>query len=380
MNILIRGVRNNIHSVSMVNQFLLLSWQGKAGVNVLHEDLSSRWPAGDCGFDQADREAIQRFPSPKGDEPCDILVSYDQHDLIDERIDPDKRYLFVVTEFGRFQREGQAVIQAQLDQGAHVLTPSQWSAQRLIDRFGSGVAPQIEVIAHGVHPKYYWPMSPEQCGAARAPLGIGPDEFVFMNLGAGTWNKGIDLVLKGFDQVIASGRPARLILKDMRQLYGNKVDDQIGGMIQRGEISSACTDKIVYCPGQLSLPQMGTLYNLADCYLSPYRAEGFNLPVLEALACGTPVIATRDGATKDFADSSVAFGIEGQLCELTPEQGRGCYIEPLFDHFVSLMNEAVDQNLKRARRFAPGLATVPERFGWDAIGRRHIEIFTKAGH
>lgn len=380
MNILIRGVRNNIHSVSMVNQFLLLSWQGLKGVDVRHEDLSSRWPAGDCGFDAVDRTAIERFQPPRGDERFDIALSYDQHQLIDQDIDPSRRYLFVVTEFGRFQPEGLAVIQEQLDQGAHIVTPSKWSAQRLIDRFGDKVAPQIEVIAHGVNPKYYWPLSEAQRIEARAGLGIGPDEFVFMNLGAGTWNKGIDLVLKGFDQVIQSGRRARLILKDMRMLYANKVDDLINGMIQRGEISGACADKIVFCPGQLSLPQMGTLYNLADCYVSPYRAEGFNLPVLEALACGTPVIATRDGATKDFADPSVSFGIEGILCELTPEQGLGRYIEPSPEHLVSLMQDALDQDIKRSGRFAQGLSTVSQRFGWDAIGRRHIDVFASANH
>ncbi|KAJ3024471.1 hypothetical protein HDV00_000914 [Rhizophlyctis rosea] len=51
---------------------------------------------------------------------------------------------------------------------------------------------------------------------------------------------------------------------------------------------------------------MCKLYNAADCYISPYTAEGFNLPVLEALACGIPVVVTKGGPTDDFTCPEVA--------------------------------------------------------------------------
>ena len=43
----------------------------------------------------------------------------------------------------------------------------------------------------------------------------------------------------------------------------------------------------------LDQAQLRALYGMADAYVSPYRAEGFNLPVLEAMACGLPVVATH---------------------------------------------------------------------------------------
>ena len=45
---------------------------------------------------------------------------------------------------------------------------------------------------------------------------------------------------------------------------------------------------------------MAALYNLADAYVTPYHAEAFNMPALEAAACGVPLIVPRGGPTDDF--------------------------------------------------------------------------------
>ena len=45
---------------------------------------------------------------------------------------------------------------------------------------------------------------------------------------------------------------------------------------------------------------MNLLYNIADLYISPYRGEGFNMPVLEAMSVGLPVLVSAGGSTDDF--------------------------------------------------------------------------------
>ena len=61
------------------------------------------------------------------------------------------------------------------------------------------------------------------------------------------------------------------------------------------------SDKILYDGSTLSTKQMAEFYLAADAYVSPYRAEGFNLPVLEASACGIPVICTKGGPPMIFS-------------------------------------------------------------------------------
>src|SRR6185436_8150884 len=48
-------------------------------------------------------------------------------------------------------------------------------------------------------------------------------------------------------------------------------------------------------------------YTACDSLVHPYRGEGFGLPVLEAMACGLPVIVTGGGSTDDFATDELAY-------------------------------------------------------------------------
>ena len=57
---------------------------------------------------------------------------------------------------------------------------------------------------------------------------------------------------------------------------------------------------IIYYGGHLTTAEMAKLHQASDCYVSPYAYEGFNMPVLEALATGSRVVVTEGGSTEDF--------------------------------------------------------------------------------
>jgi len=54
---------------------------------------------------------------------------------------------------------------------------------------------------------------------------------------------------------------------------------------------------------------VGSLYRRAHVLVAPYRAEGFALPIAEAMACGTVVIATAGGGAADYLDDEVGYVI-----------------------------------------------------------------------
>lgn len=63
-------------------------------------------------------------------------------------------------------------------------------------------------------------------------------------------------------------------------------------------------EKKVICPGYIPLQNLPALYSAADAFLFPSLSEGFGLPILEAMACGTPVITSDRGAAPEVAGNA----------------------------------------------------------------------------
>lgn len=79
------------------------------------------------------------------------------------------------------------------------------------------------------------------------------------------------------------------------------------------------TNKIRFITENYTTKQLNELYNECDVFVSPTRAEAFNLPCLEAMACGKPVITTNYGGQTDFIDNECGWLIDYDLVEVTHE-------------------------------------------------------------
>jgi glycosyltransferase involved in cell wall biosynthesis len=196
---------------------------------------------------------------------------------------------------------------------------------------------------------------------------------VFLNVSAMTYNKGVDLVIVAFCRLWQRHRGIRLVLKDQSNLYGVTAAGLIGELAPQLPqlMTPAAIAAIKVVSANLGLEELRLLYGSADAYVSPYRAEGFNLPPLEAAACGLPVLLTRGGATDDYFDRSFALGVES--AKITSDR-LGVYLEPRLDDLVDKMESLLDGRAgvpagEAGRRF------VTERFSWGAATRRLVELF-----
>jgi glycosyltransferase involved in cell wall biosynthesis len=242
------------------------------------------------------------------------------------------------------------------------VTPSQWSAEGFY-RAGFD-RDQVLVVPHGVDTATFRPM-PEVRNQIRSGIPILDGEFVFVSVGAMSGNKGIDLLLRGFAEVCRKFPYARLVLKGTDHLY-----DSRGLLLKAIRTLSAGDQQLVlermtYIGNSLSHQAMAMLYQIADAYVSPYRAEGFNLPVLEAAACGIPIICTQGGPTDDFVNDEFARRIESKTSVIAIDGRHASRLDPCLEHLIVLMTSAIEDSLWREHAAEAGPRHVSASYTWN---------------
>jgi alpha-1,3-rhamnosyl/mannosyltransferase len=106
--------------------------------------------------------------------------------------------------------------------------------------------------------------------------------------------------------------------------------------------------------GYVAEDELVELYRGAACLIQPSRFEGFGLPVLEAMACGTPVVAVPEPALQEVAGDAAIWAEEGEL-------GDG------IRRAVTDRDRLVAAGLERARLFS-----------WPETARRTIAVYREA--
>lgn len=188
----------------------------------------------------------------------------------------------------------------------HILSVSEATRHDLIDMLGVP-ANRISVQPHGVEAQYQ-PLPPKQIAAASDRLGIPTSCVLFV--GTLEPRKNIPALLDAYATLPADLRAAHPLLLVGRP--GWLVDDILRGI----EHLRASGHTIIH-RADIADTDLPAVYNLAATLVLPSFYEGFGMPSLEAMACGTPVIVSDNSALPEVVGDAGLLIDAGDPATLT---------------------------------------------------------------
>ena len=202
----------------------------------------------------------------------------------------------------------------------------------------------LKVVARGVDTQLFHP--DKRSETLRASWGATPQTLVLLSVGRLAAEKNLDLTLKTYRAIVATGRNVQLVIAGDGPL--------------RAATQAKCPEAIFV--GMCTHEQLAAVYASADVLMFPSLTETFGNVTLESLACGTPVLAFDCAAAGEFV-------VHQQNGWLVPSDAPDRYIEQGLDI------TADGAKLMKARSFARSSV---EHLGWHEIAAQVETIFERA--
>ena len=202
----------------------------------------------------------------------------------------------------------------------------------------------LKVVARGVDTQLFHPN--KRSDAMRESWGVTPDTLVLLSTSRLAAEKNLNLTIQAYQTLIAQGRKVKMVFA--------------GDGPMRAVTQAKCPDAVFV--GMCTHEQLATLYASADLLLFPSLTETFGNVTLEALSCGTPVLAFDCAAAGEFIN-------DRQNGWLVPSDEPHTYIA----RALEITQDST--TLLQAREFT---RVSVAHLGWDAIASQVEAIFHRA--
>jgi glycosyltransferase involved in cell wall biosynthesis len=190
-----------------------------------------------------------------------------------------------------------------LSEARRILTVSHASANA-IERIVPGASTRTVVAHNSYEPQFHPPEQPEVARAAAARI-LGFKEEFLLVVGQNQRSKGHEIAVRAFAN--SNIRDVRLVL--VQRLATGK------GLLNLA-LTLGLRERVRFV-AELKASELVTMLQSARALLQPSYAEGFGLPVLEAAACGCPVIASATPALKEILEDAALYAAVGNVPDWT---------------------------------------------------------------
>ncbi len=235
-----------------------------------------------------------------------------------------------------------------------LIVDSHSTKEDLVSNFGVNDN-KIDVIPLGVDTSFFYPRTPEETETIFKKYGI-PTRYILYT-GDDNARKNLKNLIIAYGR-ISSEIPHSLVL--VGPINKSKVREIIDGCPGSGNFKKQLLSRVI-TSGYVDYEDLPTIYSGASAFVFPSLYEGFGLPVLEAMACGTPVITSNTSSLPEVVGDA------------------GIYINPLHPKEIAvnilkvLEDNALQEKLKkigfeRARKFT-----------WEETVEKTIQVYKKIG-
>ena len=250
--------------------------------------------------------------------------------------------------FPRLRRYLNRVVPRSVARTTHVLADSAATKNDLVELFHTS-PDKITVLYGGVDARFAPVTDPKRLAAVRAKYNIGLDPFI---LGIGTIQprKNFRRLVQAFFHLRSPAFASDLKLV----IVGGKgwLYDDIFAEVKRLGLEGR-----VLFPGFVDDDDLPTLYSAAEALAFPSIYEGFGLPILEAMACGTPVVTSVTSSLPELAGDAALL------------------VEPTdVDAIAAALNRLLQEADLRRKLVAAGFNQA-RKFTWEKAAAQLLEIY-----
>ena len=225
-------------------------------------------------------------------------------------------------------------------QARRILTVSEASAEDLSEilRIPRN---QIDVTTEGAHETFQPIVDEARLDAVRDRYGIAKTDKVLLYIGGFNRHKNVLRLIEAMPTILAACPEARLMI--VGRTTGARFWDNIDELKAGASQDARSSDRITFT-GEISDEEMAQLLNASHALVMPSLWEGFGLPALEAMACGTPVLSSDRGSLPEVVGNGGLFFDPENTDALT-----ACALQILTDD--ALQRRLAEQALAQASTF-----------------------------
>ncbi len=239
--------------------------------------------------------------------------------------------------------------------------PSQWQADCTI---AQGADPnKVKVVPEGVDTKTFYPEDPQTV------LDYVDGRFKFIIFGRWDYRKSTKEIIETFLKEFKPNEPVDLIVSIDNPFSGDNFKTTEERLEHYG-----FTDERIKVKHFPSREDYITYMKNGHVFLSCARSEGWNLPLIEAMACGTPAIYSACCAQMEFAkNKGLPVKVIGEKPALDANYNHfntvvGNYYEPDFEDLARVMRDSFENYTDHKKRALEEAKLIHRDFNWDRIG------------